>query len=269
MKTTTKNSAATFSSLLFATSLSHAATIVDDFNDGNHDGWVRYDPIGLITSGSVASTYGFPNGDSYRIQATSSPDPSIFGPSRAGAFRNDATFSDFRVEVDLLNWGLTDDQQMSLFARGGNIGPGTSNGYVLSYFSLPSEGSGALQISRIDGETPQAVNFFGVPNVTDITLDPVNDYRLVFTGSRANFTGEVFDLTDLMNPLATVTGFDETYADGLVGLLSATATPNPGDPFQNNGTDVTFDNFSAVPEPSGALLAIVGSLGFLLRRRRA
>src|ERR1043166_4305869 len=66
----------------------------DDFNDGNDNGWTRYDPLGGLGLGAQA-TYTFPNGG-YRIQAMSNPAfPSAVGPARAGSVRQDVSYTDF------------------------------------------------------------------------------------------------------------------------------------------------------------------------------
>ena len=48
-----------------------AVAQADDFNDGNDTGWVRYDPLGTVGLGPMA-TYSFPNGG-YRIQPRRHP----------------------------------------------------------------------------------------------------------------------------------------------------------------------------------------------------
>src|SRR5437899_12480833 len=68
----------------------------DDFNDGNDNGWTRYDPLGDLGAGPQA-TFSFPNG-AYRIQATKNPlFPSAVGVARAGSLREDVTYTNFYV----------------------------------------------------------------------------------------------------------------------------------------------------------------------------
>src|SRR5438045_8216546 len=56
----------------------------DDFNDGNDNGWTRYDPLGDAGVGPQA-TFTFPDGG-YRIRATKSPLlPAQAGVARAGS----------------------------------------------------------------------------------------------------------------------------------------------------------------------------------------
>src|SRR5580765_2305954 len=60
------------------------AQLSDDFNDGNDDGWTRYDPIS--TGGFPAQNqWTFPSGG-YRLQAAATPSAPL-GPGRVGSLR--------------------------------------------------------------------------------------------------------------------------------------------------------------------------------------
>ena len=78
----------------------HARAQSDDFNDGNDNGWTRYDPISAVAG--PRATYSFPNGG-YRIQTLASPAPSQLGPARAGSLRTEVTYTNFFVSVDLID----------------------------------------------------------------------------------------------------------------------------------------------------------------------
>jgi hypothetical protein len=222
----------------------------DNFNDGNDTGWSRYSPLGVV---GAPATFSFPNGG-YRIQAPTSPDPGQFGPARAGSFRQDATYSQFYVSVDMVDWDNTLDQAFGILARVSTPGLGTTDGYAFSYSV-----DGSIDISLVNNEAPTGL---GDANVM---LDPAQDYRLVFEGNGPELVGRVFDLRDLITPVATATGNDATYASGIAGVFI----------FDNSGggqpADATFDNYlgGVVPEPgSAALLVALGGLA-LRRRRRA
>jgi hypothetical protein len=238
--------------LLSLAPLAHGQT--DNFDDGSDTPeWTRYaplDPFGPDTS------YTFPDGG-YRIVAPPSPNRAVLGPGRAGSFRQDVTYSQFYAAVDLVNWNNAFDQAFGLLARVTTPGLGTTNGYAFTYATQgPS-----IDISRVTGEAPANVA------AATITLNPDEDYRLVFTGEGTVLTGSVYSLGDLTTPLATITGADAMWASGVTGLVvfdntSATAV--------QVGADATFDNFVAavVPEPGSAgVLLVLGAWG--LRRRSA
>jgi hypothetical protein len=241
--------------VLALASTGRAAQITDDFNDQNdtaNPAWSHYAPLG--------GTYSFPGGNTYRLQAPTSPSPGTVGPGRVASYLNNSNFSTFSISIDVVDWdntGTPNDQDFGLLARLNSVGPATTTGYALTY----SPTGHTMDLSRITGEQPT-----GLGNAP-LTLDPSKDYRLVFTGVGNTFTGTVYDLADLATPLQTLTRTDpnNTYTNGFPGLLV----------FDNSGThtgDATFDNFSATdtiaPEPAGAAVCGVLALGGLIRRRR-
>ena len=222
----------------------------DDFNDGNDTGWTRYDP--LVGAGGQPATYSFPAGG-YRIQASASPG-AAFGPARAGSNRLDATYGDFVASVDVVNWDNTLDQVFGISARIRQPALGTTDGYGLIYFNQ----NGELLLDRFDDENDIELAS------TVVSLDPGLDYRFVFRGTGADFTGEIFELPNLTVPVATVSAFDATYQTGSSGLLVAS------DAGVGTVADATFDNFLVtVPEPSAGLAVLfgVGLLSVRARRR--
>lgn len=246
---------ALISLLVLATShASYAVTISDDFNDGNDTGWTRYQPLQPFDAGG---TYSFPGGNSYSIAAPVSPNPGGVGPARAGSFRNDGTYTDFNMRVDILDWDTAQpDMIIGLLGRTTNIGLGTTNGYAVLL-----DVGGTFGIQVIAGE--QGTTVVGT---SPVALSPIVDYRIVFNGSGQSFSAELYDLTNLGAPLVTVSGTDGTYASGVNGIFvydgsgggSATAR-------------ATFDNYlTATPIPEPSALAFAGlTITGLLRRRRA
>jgi len=257
---TLKTQLAACSSLALLAIPASAVTIVDDFNDGDDAGWTRYDPIGTALGGSFAS-YSFPNGNSYRNQAPGSPNPAL-GPSRVGSYRGDINQSQFVNTIDIVDWAVGTTQTFGLVSRASSFGPGTTTGYA---FTMCDQ-CDFIQINRITNEAfsgPTSDPDNSGSSFASVAIDPANDYRLVFSGSGSSLTGEIFDITDLNTALATVTATDATYQSGNPGLLAAAFAGT------TNATDATFDNFSAaVPEPSTALISLLGLLGFLGQRRR-
>jgi hypothetical protein len=233
--------------LVLILTASDAPAQSDNFNDGDDFGWTQYDPLAGVPGGQP-STFSFPSGG-YRIQAGPSP-AAAFGPARAGSNRLDTSYADFVVSVDVVNWDNTLDQVFGITGRIRETGLGTTDGYGLIFFNQNNE----LLIDRFDDEDDIELS------ATSLALDPALDYRFVFRGTGDEFLGEVFDLTNLSVPLATIFASDATYPTGSSGLLVASDGPagTPG--------DATFDNFLVtVPEPSAGL-AILFAGGLLMRR---
>jgi hypothetical protein len=213
--------------------LSSAQRIEDNFNDGNDGDWTRYDPLAPF---GLSASFSFPNGG-YRIQTTM-PTGMAENPGRGGSLRQDATFTNFYVTVDLVDWKDDTRQAFGLLARIGSPGLGMTTGYVFTYErgSGVTSTSGDLDISRLDGEVPQ-----GVPTgPSSIHLDPEQDYRFVFLGKGSSLEGRVYALTNLTTPLISIGGNDATYGSGYLGLV---VYDNSGG---NGVTDATFDNFFAL-----------------------
>jgi len=238
-----------FASLFTAPPAPGATVVDDDFNDGNDQGWTRYNPLAPFGAGGSYTV----SGGTYRIQAPPPPNPTVVGPGRAGSLRLDTNFADFFVSVDVVDWADTADQAFGTIARVRETGIGTTDGYGFLYVPVDRN----FEMDRFDNEDNTAI-----APITDLALDPQRDYRITFSGRGEVFTGEVFDLADLSTPLITVTGFDFTYADGVTGLLVADASS--GGVF----SDATFDNFhSTIPEPRSLALLAATLLAIASSRR--
>jgi len=225
-----------------------SAPIVDDFNDNQDNGWTRYAPLG-----PASATFTLQNG-TYRIQAAATPNPAV-GDGRAGGLRlgQEETFSDFVVSADVVAFDGALLQAFGSLARITTPGAATTAGYGFVYDHESTE----IIIVRIDGEVPTTIG-----TATDLTLNPADDYRFVFTGTGSDFVGQVYDLTNGAALLGTVLATDAAYATGNTGLVSASLD-------NAHAADATFDNFSAVPEPSAtiALLGLSGLAAGLTRRK--
>lgn len=246
----------------FAFGLSLAATaalpIIDDFNDGDSAGWTEHDPLQTASGGALGpfATFSFPGGNSYRIEAAASFNPGAAGPGRAFSLRQGEVLGDTVVAVDVLAWNDAVPQVFGPLARIAQPGLGTTDGYAFVYGPQSSSGAGGIDLFIIANEAVVGLAAATVP----IDLNPAFDYRFVFDLTGATLTGRVFDLTNGGPAVATISGSDGTYTSGFTGLLAADAA-GP------SIADATFDNFSAVPEPASAILALLG-LGLFLRRRR-
>ena len=209
---------------------------------------------GTLQPFGAPGTWSFPSG-AYQIQAAGSPNPGTLGPGRAGSARTDINLTDFHLEVDVLNWNNSLSQAFGLSARVNQIGLGTTDSYLLLYLAGTSP---SFVINRTDNETPVAIGTSAA-----IALDPGQDYRFRFTGAGSSLMGQVFNLTNLTTPLATVTAIDGTYVSGNVGLLVASTSTTAG-----AAADATFDNFVVVPEPTSLALLGVAAAGALRWARR-
>jgi len=226
-----------------------AATIADNFNDGNDlappVAWGHYDPIGV-------GQWSFPDANTYRVQAASSPDPGNFGPGRSGSIAS-GNLTNFYLAVDVVNWDPTVHQVFGLLARIGTPGPGTTTGYLLNWDNgnPPTSTSGDMDIVRLDGESPTDLDgntYFGNDSVH---LETNHTYRFVFMGMGNTFRGQVFDLATpgvpivdygVTDPLYDPSG--TTHVSGAVGVFVANNASAKDGP-----ADATFDNFMATDGP--------------------
>ena len=215
---------------------------VDDFNDGNDDGWDRYDPIAASGLGGIA-TFSFPGNDTYRIQTEPSPAPGTVGPGRAGAVRSDMVYSDFHVSVDIVDWDPSFSQVFGIIARLNNVGLGQTDGYAFTYDIT----TGDLDMTSFTGEDPEGGDF-PYSGIDNVTLVRGNRYRMVCTGAGQELTAAIYALPDLENPIARITGTDGRYSSGTLGLLNY-------DVSGSSRTDVTYDNFAALVNPTPRLSA--------------
>src|SRR5688500_7163386 len=98
---------------LFVGAAGAAPIVSDDFNDGNDDGWTRFDPNLVSLQGIPGQFASFDaSGNAYRIQSFSSGFPS--SPSRAFAYRADQAYTDFRVTTDLVGFNANLDQRLGI-----------------------------------------------------------------------------------------------------------------------------------------------------------
>lgn len=210
------------------------AQLTDDFNDGNDNGWTRYDPIGSHPQLPDIATFTVVNG-AYRIQTAPSPAPSSVGPGRAGALRMDVNYTDFYISVDIVNWDTNVNQAFGILARCIDIGLGSTDGYAMTW----DKGGGDLDISRIIDESARGVQVTGNDRAA---LIPGRSYRMVFSGKGTELTGEIYELPNLDTPMASITGTDATYPSGVAGLIVYDNSSA-----QTGTTDTTFDNYFALP----------------------
>ena len=204
----------------------------DDFDGEKDDGWTRYDPLASV---GPDATYSFPDGG-YRIEVPSSTSVEDFGQARAAAIREDTTYTDFFVSVDLIDWNDTLGQAIGPLARISDLGPGSTDGYLFFYQPVIRE----ININRIDNELGEFTDEIDPMANFEADLDPDKDYRMTFRGIGSHLVGQVFDLADLSTPVASLSATDSTYASGHSGIVVAATAADRMSP-----GDAAFDNYLA------------------------
>ncbi len=248
----------------------------DDFNDGNTTGWLHYDltsaglPAGLVQ-------YSFPDdgngGKAFRMKCLAPPIPDA-GPARAFFFfgGDPYTYTRFTSAVDLIAADLNASQAFGLGGMVGEPGPGTTDGYVMNYHASDQ----SLEINIVQDE--------GNNNVADADLAvDFNDgkrYRLVFSGFDGNLLGQMFQLPDTNNPLASVFTYDANFLSGYSGLFIFSDVSSANYTASTSIADATFDNYAAstvaangfeattvqlVPKPGGNATTTAMKAGILDR----
>jgi hypothetical protein len=219
----------------------------DDFNDGNDTGWTHFD-LGAL--GLNGAQYTFPTnapGDrAYRIYAPP-PVADVGAPALAISYAA-PDYTRFVISVDVLNWATGIDQAYGIFARASDIGFPTIDGYTMNY----NVADGDLQINEITdlgGQDTRAE--------VAVALNPsTGPYRWVFSGYEYNFLGQVFLLSDLVNPIASVVGVGVVgYDSGKGAVFVFNRDSNVTAP--TSFGDATFDNYNASAPPAGSLRAAV------------
>jgi hypothetical protein len=222
----------------------------DDFNDGDDSGWTRQDSIGIIL-GSPFASYSFPDGG-YRIMAGDSPVPALIGPSRAASFRQDVVYSGrafLAVDLKISNPLIQQSAGFLAFVQP-NPMPGAVSGYSLSYQPL----TGDIVFNRIVGEIPTRLAYADIEGLASDSL------RLVLVAEDGAFEAAVYNLTDLVTPIARLSASDSAFTSGTAGLFVFSDTDDATGP-----VDVVFDNYRANPLTLPELrLDLVGPSGFRL-----
>lgn len=228
---------------LFLLQITPTHAQIDDFDDGNDDGWTRFDALSVVGAGA---TWSFPDG-AVQIAA---PAPSIpnAGPARAFTYRADQRYTDFFAAVDVLAWENDVNQAFGIFGRSDNIGLGTTQGYVCNYNpnQTSSQPGGQFQINRVTDEAEA-----GTVATANVTLQPGRRYRMVFMGVGTTLTGKLFDLEDLTQPIATIVAHGDeddraaTYSEGYSGLFVFFRGGSAQWTEPTSTAGATFDNYHA------------------------
>lgn len=246
------------------------------FDDGTDLGWQR--------STNQPATFMFPadvfGGHAYRLQGS----PAISGSdtnARAFSVLTNRVFTNFWAAVDVVAWNTNQDcdEVIGIIARAENVESGAPNGITFNVrlhnkrsYSGPGETGplGArdqMSLWSMVGSylgTPIPLSLGGPAAVTQSGFQwvPGHSYRLVMSCTnnpaigRDMFTGSIYDLNDLTQPLLSMTG-DTAYnsndqlipPSGYIGVFAYH--------LNNDGPDVTvdatFDNFYADDAPPASV----------------
>jgi len=233
----------------------------DDFNDGNDTApvaWMRYDAISTIFGASAQDTWTFPNGNTYRLQASATANPGTTGPGRVSSFPLD-NYTDFYAAADVVNWDNTYSQAIGLLGRAGSFGTfgfPTTRGYMFIYVNggVTAGTDNYIAIARLqnDAQTRGIAGSSGTTaEVHGVNLDPSNKYRFVFMAKGTHLEGRVYQYPDVHTPIAVVsanTAGDATqHTSGRCGLLAFNVADEAGVDFAGSA-DATFDNYVALAD---------------------
>jgi len=213
-------------------------------NAADTNGWVvpSYYPYGL---------FSFTNGG-FRLQANATP-----VPATAAIYSPSLVYTNFQISLNVLGWDRdpwpSSFASINLVARlQGEGSVSTQSAYVFQLrpngdTNIPSDGLGSVEIFRGDPN-----NITGAITNLEFPINLNDQYRLVFTGNGPLLTGQLFDLTNLVQPVVTIQMTDTKYSSGVLGIL-AFDDAAAGD-LGNKPVDFTVDNFTA--RPPTPLLAI-------------
>ncbi len=245
-------------------------TASDNFDTGTLDttssGW-QVRNICQLLGGYVDNS--FPDagtgGKALRLQrgsfdTTPLQQPQQYGTGRAWLFRTN-DYDDFYVAMDIVDWNDITNQAIVLLARGTGFddtlfpgappGLGTVNGYVANFDNLQDGDlsgdrfGGEFQINRVVSEGPSTIA------AAEVTLIRGHGYRMTFKGVGSSLTAQLYDLEDLMTPIATIVRDDANYPSGKCGIV----TFHRDDTTHPNRTDMTVDNYYSGPVDPNADIA--------------
>ncbi len=248
----------TFLALAGGIAAAHAATF-DDFNDGNDEGWIHYDPI--------PGTYSFPMESGSVAYKMESPWGSLFSPGRIGSINmNEPAHTKFHVEADLLNWTYNWGEDIGLLARLQEPVPSffLPKGYALLLRNdrNGNPASRKLMIVKSMGGTKFPIFLTtGQGRLMLPAPDPSGDYRLKFWSSGGFLWGQIIDNSTgkaikMWNGATykdrIYAAEDGTYTSGRSGLIAYVHIVS----YRAEGVSPTFDNFYSgtdAPPPTSTL----------------
>ena len=239
----------------------HGQGFSDNYDDGNDQGWTRYDVLRQVEP-SIAGTFSFPGGNTYKIETLGNYSIPGVGGGRAGSLVTGSNYPDFRISVDIVDWRNDREYVMGPIARATTPGLGTTDGYLLIMNTNDTD----FELLRIEGEAPNGDELENV----QIEMPADADFRIVFTGLGNQLTASVYDIANLNTPLGAfavdAANYDPLpspppYTTGAVGLIVAQADQADDVPVgEGPPYAATFDNFRVTVPVAGEWNAPAGGM---------
>jgi hypothetical protein len=259
-------------SLLGATGHLHAqAKLIDNFDDGNDEGWTHIDLLAILGVGSsdfdassgsyVVSTDGevpeLPPG----IPCSGGVAGRAASPADTSRYSNGTAKATVRFDNAISSGGLlmrADPSQLNAY----NFAANNSEDRI--YIDLIENGiglTGGLASQEFD-------------------LAPSQDYIIEGRAVGPHLSMKIWEAGADEPDEPQLSVFDTTYETGMLGVLSYYCTPDYGDSLSTTFDDIYFlpgnsdfgtDGPMGIPEPSSLFLTVFALLGaaVLLRRRTA
>ncbi len=226
-------------------------TVSQDFNSGPaaEAGWFHYSPA---TEGGQSPTWTFPDdgsgGFAYRMMGPPMNCNGLF--NRGGSYRTEQ-YTDFFQAVDILHYASNSVDSLAIIgARITTPGALQTGGYYVAYslggprarqqVMLPLEFSGEINVSEPDIYTGGAA-FIS-------QFSPSKQFRMSFLAANDVFTAELYDRTDLLEPIARI-----RFRNGPTATAAHPSGENLLGWFNldfNSLCDFTFDNYYAGADPA-------------------
>jgi hypothetical protein len=211
-------------------------------NAADTNNWIQ-----VIDYSDEQGGFSISNGG-YRMQAESlgGTDIAVIDAYPAGL-----VYTNCQVSLDVINWNRypwpSNLAAINIFARANNFNNASTGYGYLFYFqpngdtTIPYDGKAEAGIFRIDPGSSVTFN-----QGSEFPININDPYRLVFTVNGTSLTGQIFDLTNLVNPVFTFQTTDNKYTSGgSVGIFANDDAAVEG--YGNKPVDFTVNNFRAGP----------------------
>jgi hypothetical protein len=259
-------------SLLVVADHLHGQTkLIDDFGDGNDDGWIRVDllkPFGLGEAVFDASS------NKYVISSADDVVPLPEGCTGAGSFWQPSATGHrdtHRYSNGTLRTTLRFDNDISngFVALRGDVG-------TVSLYDFAANNSvDIIYIDRLEN----GVSVTGGAGLVSAPFDLITDQEYVMeaTAVGPHLSMKIWPVGDEEPAQPQISIVDHTLALGSVGVTSYYCTGFDGDVLSTSFDDITFTPGNsafgadaaivAIPEPTGFLAMLIGIAGLGMSRR--
>src|SRR6266481_2853011 len=214
--------------------------VIYDFNSGNDVGWGHYDPGAALGQANIHDA----SSGAYRLFGPPTQCGNII--NRGASYRSEQ-YQEFFQSVDLVNFDANMDASTCFLASRINppspSGPGQLSGYIAVYGpGTPRARQGLL--ASIEFTEEVIANFMdpyrgGAAPISQIS--PSRKLRTVFSGTNDTCKAELYDVTDLLEPLVRI-NFQDASGNSSVHASGENALGWLNLEFQER-CDFTWDNY--------------------------